>query len=220
MNLRISTTLVESFRRYLANDDVSAARMDADIMGAFVPTRQVELGSAFDRLLERPALYYRPGAPAMVQGITFPEAVVVEALAAVDPRGLAQVKATREYAIGDDVVTLVAKFDRVFGARVREYKTRWSTFDIDAYRAGCQWRFYLDVSGADAVDFTVFVMAEYESGEIGLKDVHSWAEYPYPRLHEDCVGLLRGLVDYVHARGLERYCGDRGGSQAAVAVPA
>lgn len=206
--LRISVTWVEQFRRYLSADEYAPteAQLDATIMGKFVPTRPVVLGGAFDRFLERPALYYVPGSDVMVAGITFPEALVVEALAAVDLTGIPQVKATREYVIGDDLVTVAAKADLLHGLRVREFKTRWSTFDMDTYRNGCQWRFYLDVFGAGACDFAVFVMSEYESGDIVLRDIVQWSEYPYPGLHTDCEELLRGIVGYVHLRGLERYC--------------
>jgi hypothetical protein len=168
-----------------------------------VPNRLVALGSALDAVLERPSDRVAYG---KALGMGYSEDDLRACLGAVDLSGIPQVKLTQEYVIGSDVVTVVATFDRIKGRRVEEYKTRWSTFDIDAYLRSAQTSLYLDISGADALDYTVFVFADTERGGIELRDTHRFSAYPYPALHEDCCDLIAGLVEYVHVRGLESFC--------------
>lgn len=204
--MRISVTTIESYRLYLL-DVVSEADLLASIRGEFTPTREVNLGRALHSILEKPedhesSLY--PGTYAC-DGITFPGAVVRECLTHVDPAGMFEVKATKEYRVGGRAVTVVAKVDQLCGLTIREHKTRWDTYEPDRYATSCQWRFYLDVFEALAVTYVVFLLSEYKDGEIGLRGIETLPLYPYPALHAECEDLVRGFVEYVTARGLESY---------------
>lgn len=206
MNLRLSATWVERFRLYRSADFITPEDMDSTIRGEFQPTRQVALGSALDAVLERP---HDRQARGVAMGMGFTEADIAACLGAVDLSGMPQVKLTRDYHVGPDRVTVVAKFDRINGTRVDEYKTRWSTFDIDGYLQSAQTSLYLDISGADEMRYHVFCFTETERGGIELRDTHTFSAYPYPSLHADCLELVAGLTEYVHTRGLEPYCQER-----------
>lgn len=205
MNLRLSATWVERYRLYRSADFITEADLDATIRGEFTPNRVVTLGAALDAVLERPHDRLARG---KALGLGYTEEILTECVGAVSFAGMPQVKLTQEYPIGSDVVTVVAKFDRIRGMRVDEYKTRWSTFDIDAYRQSAQTKLYLDISGAHAIDYTVFCLGDLERG-IVLHSIEKFTEYPYPTLHTDCMELVAGLVEYVHARGLESFCQER-----------
>lgn len=203
--MRISVTTIESYRLYLL-DVVSEADLLASIRGEFTPTREINLGRALHTILEEPAAHVLAiGDGYACDGITFPGPVVRECLTHVDPAGMFEVKATKEYRVGGRPVTVVAKVDQLCGLTIREHKTRWDTYEPDRYATSCQWRFYLDVFEALAATYVVFLLSEYKDGDIGLRGIETLPLYPYPALHAECEELVRGFVEYAVARGLESY---------------
>jgi hypothetical protein len=202
--MRISTTTLETFRLYLSDVVDEAALVDA-ITGKFVPTRNVELGQAFHSILEKPDACILPDGTFASGGITFPADVVRECLPYVDRSGVFEVKLTKDYRVGAETVTVVAKVDQLLGLGIKEHKTRWDTYEPDRYATSCQWRFYADIFEASSVTYVVFLLSEYEDGRIVLRGVETMALYPYPAMHAECADLVRDFVRFVHHRGLEQY---------------
>jgi len=178
--------------------------LQASILGKFVPTHNVSLGSAFGKVLENPRPYRVPGGYQLTvngERFGFGEDVMEPCLALMDhDRGLFEVKATKEY----DDVTVVAVADQIVGARLIEHKTSLSTFDVEKYLDSYQWRFMTDIFQPSIVTYLVFSLFESrQNGVIELRDVHSFNVFPYPELHTDCCALLGEFVAYVRSRGLD-----------------
>lgn len=209
--MRISTTLIESFRLFMQPDQewMTEESLIASICGQFVPTPAVRLGLAFGRVLEDPERYRVP------LGYVFDDAGFLEyqfspstidpCLALIDRRGVLEAKAAKRYG----TVDVVAKADHLLGAHLSEFKTTSSTFDFDKYAASCQWRFYLDIFEAAVVTYHVFILDDHGNGVVTLKSIESFNLYPYPALHQDCVDLLAQFVAYVRAKGLDPLLLDR-----------
>lgn len=178
----------------------------ASIKGEFKPSPRMLLGRALHEVIETPERYrtedelYRH-----TTGYAFSPLMVDECRGYFNLSGLWEVKSTKGYVIGRDVVTVVAKVDQLDGAWIRENKVTLGTFDFDKYERSYQWRFYLDVFDAAWVDYTVFCVSESDGGVIDLRSVNQFRLYPYLDLHGDCVELLRQFVSYVDMRGLRQY---------------
>lgn len=204
--MRISTTTLESFRLYMSPDHewMTEQSLIDTILGKFVPTVPVLIGSAFGKVLETPDAYqiphgYRCG------NYSFSDATMAEPLALMDRRGVYEAKAVKAYGPHD----VVAMADQLIGARLIEHKTTLGQFDFDKYAASYQWRFMADIFLPASVTYHVFVLHDHENGIVELKDVHSFTLYPYANLHQDCCDLLGRFVDYVTTKGLDGYLRDR-----------
>lgn len=204
--IRVSTTTLESFRLFMDPDQdwMTEDALLATIRGEFVPTPAVELGQAFDRVLNTPDAFavdggYRAG------GYFLADAVMTPALALFDRRGVFQVKATRMY--GD--VQVVAVADQLIGSRLVENKTTLGTFDFDKYEASAQWKFMAEVFQPTRITYHVFCLSEDHAGAIGLRSIETFDLYPYPALHDDCSELVSQFVAYADRRGLLGLLRDR-----------
>lgn len=82
---------------------------------------------------------------------------------------------------------------------VVDYKTT-GQFDPTRYMESYQWRFYLDLSGADVFLYQIFVMRPF--GPPGCYDIwetHLLKQFRYPELHDDCMQLVRDYRDTILA---------------------
>jgi hypothetical protein len=201
--LRISVTTLESYRLYLTTDWMTEERLMGDLT-QFRETPEMRAGKAFHSILEAPDACQQGGGY-VADGHVFPASVVEPCLSWVDRAGAFEVKLPKVYRVGGEDVTVVAKVDQLLGVRIREHKTKWSPFDIDAYALSCQWRFYVDIfEGARAVDYRVFRLSERKDG-YELDGIEAFSVYPYPRLAADCRDLLASFVDYIRRRQLGEY---------------
>jgi hypothetical protein len=201
--MRISTTTLDSFRLWSQPDQdwMTEADLLASIRGEFVPTPPVLLGKAFGRVLEAPDQYYSDGLPGEYRcdGYVFPVDVMAPAMALMDPKGIYEAKATKDY--GD--CTVVAMADQLSGARLIEHKTTLGTFDFDKYAASYQWRFMVDIFQPVSVTYHVFLVEETAPCHVGLRGIESFTLYPYAGLHEDCADLVRRFAAYARLRGVD-----------------
>jgi hypothetical protein len=208
--MRTSATVLEAFRLWSDPEQewMSPEQLHAQIRGEFTATR-MELGTAFDRVLERPVDHYHVEDDTYVRGAyVFPASVVSEALKHIPEGAVPQVKWERRY--GDVVV--VAKVDHIHGLHIYEHKVPLHGFDVEKYANSYQWRYMLDVlsepdteRGPNIVTYNVFHLREDRDGTIRLKDVDTVDFYRYPELHADCVRLLDRFTEYVTSQGLDQF---------------
>jgi hypothetical protein len=207
--MRVSTTTLESFRLYMTRDFMSEAELLSSIRGEFKPNRVMQLGSAFHSILETPDVCVRPSGDYVADGIVFPGDVVAPCLPLFDRSGAFEVKATKDFHINGQTWTVVSKADQLVRLDVVENKTKWAVFDLNRYAESYQWRFYVDVYGAQRVRYNVFCLSEYADGEIGLRSIEQFNLYPYPRLAADCRSLLSEFVEYATKRNLYGFLKDK-----------
>ena len=198
--MRISVTTLESYRlwRDPEQDWMSEEELLDSIRGEFRPTRQVALGLAFGKILERPDRYRVAGGycvPDRTFGdLHFDDDVLDPALALIDrARTVFEAKAVGAY-LGHEVV---AKADQMVGADLIETKTTFSGFRFEKYVDSCQWRFMADMFQVPKVSYQVFELREDRAGVIDLTDVHVLPVYAYPALRADCEDLVREFAGYL-----------------------
>jgi hypothetical protein len=138
------------------------------------------------------------------EGYAFGDDTMALAFAALDPR-IWQVKSAKVWSLPGDAPTVVAKADGVLGQRLIENKTTTGSFDFAHYERGYQWRFYLDIFEAPAIEYHVFRLDDHGNGVVEVKDVETFTLYPYPALHDDCTELLTAFLDFVRLKHLELY---------------
>jgi hypothetical protein len=203
--VRISTTLLESFRRYqdgLLREDQLVAR----IRGLDAPTWRVLLGRAYDAVLQHPDRYAVAGGyyyndPECARPFRFEEADVAPALALIPSHHDAErFQPKREREIAGHVV--VAKADYLEGLHVDEFKTRVGDYDAVGYLDSMQWRFLLELFDADAVTYRVFRLADPSEGPPRFLSIETLPLYRYPALHDACVAHVEAFARWVYARGL------------------
>jgi hypothetical protein len=94
-------------------------------------------------------------------------------------------------------ITVTGQVDALHGLRIEDHKTT-GQFDADRYLAGYQWRFYLDIFGAQVFRWNVFEIREDEPMVYVVRAHHTLEQHAYRGMHEDCARL----ADDVHAFAL------------------
>lgn len=183
MLARVSS--IETFRRWRQDDDQGAADLVARLTD-FQPTEAMLAGTAFHKTLEVSA----PGDYAQLQahGYTFllPDAELA----------LPNIRELRAY--GDyGSLTVTGCVDALHGKRVEDHKTT-ATFRPDGYLEGCQWRFYLDLFGADVFRWNVFELTPIKGQEKTYRvgSPQTLEQCRYPGLHDDCMDLARDFYAF------------------------
>ena len=94
-------------------------------------------------------------------------------------------------------LTVTGKLDTLDGRRVEDHKTT-GTFNPDGYIEGCQWRFYLDIFGADVFRWNVFVITPVPKLEktYNVKPPQLLEQCRYPGMHDDCMDLARDFHEF------------------------
>ena len=176
---------IETFRRWRLDEDQDAADLVARLTD-FQPTEPMLAGTAFHKALEQatPGEYSQLHA----QGYTFllPDAE----LALPDIREL---RAYRNYG----PLNVTGCVDALHGKRVEDHKTT-ATFRPDGYLEGCQWRFYLDLFGADVFRWNVFEISPVKGQDktYQVKPPQLLEQCRYPGLHDDCMALAADFYTF------------------------
>lgn len=203
--MRISATVLESFRLFVTADWMQESDLLATIRGEATPSHQMDLGRAYHAILEEPDRYRATGGYDC-GGFQFADDVMQPMLDLVDRRGVFEVKSTRTI----NGVTLVAKADQLIGAHINEFKTKCnSSFDADRYFESYQWRVLALVFEPVAITYRIACLSEAPNGVIALRSLEHVTLYPYAELHADCGDLVRRFCDYVTRKGLDGYLKER-----------
>lgn len=148
------------------------------------PTEAMKVGTAFHKAME----LAQEGSHETFEanGYTFllPDAELV----------LPAIREMRAYSAYGGL-TVTGQVDAVEGRIVFDHKTT-SKFDPERYLDGCQWKFYLDLFGADEFRWNVFVIKEVEPQVYSVAAPHVLAAYRYPGLHSDCRALADDFLEF------------------------
>lgn len=186
MNLRVSATDIDAYRRYRADEDMTLDEFVAQMRREFEPTPAMAAGTALHKALE----LAEPGdfATLKANGHTF----TVETIARLDLPDIREAKATKDYQVGPITVTLVGKVDAAVGNRIDDHKLT-SRFDAERFLNSYQWRLYLEIFSADIFRWNVFEGRETEPCNWTIFAFHPLVTYRYPKMGEDVereVGLF------------------------------
>lgn len=185
--LRTSATDIDAFRRYRDNEDGDLQELLNQFWRRTEPTEAMRAGTALHTALEN--VGDGEFTQLTAEGYTFD----FEAAAEVDLPAIRECKATREYVIGECLVTLVGKVDAIHGRRIDDHKFT-ARFDPERFLDSFQWRIYLDVFGADEFRWNVFEGKEVAPKHYTIQAVHPLTMYRYPGMGDD---IERELAQFV-----------------------
>jgi hypothetical protein len=196
LKMRLSATEIDSLRYYLANEDGDLDALIAQLRRQTPPTEAMMAGAALHAALE----VAQPGEYRVLQanGFAFemPDAEI-------DLPAFREIKATRDYFLGDVCVTLVGKVDAVHGRRVDDHKFT-SRFDPDRFLNSYQWRVYLEIFEADEFRWNVFEGTESQPRHYFIRHVHPLRMYRYPGMIDDVEREVGKFIDFAREHLPER----------------
>lgn len=111
--------------------------------------------------------------------------------AEIDIPAIREMRAFKKYG----GLTVTGKVDGLAGKLVIDHKTT-SRVDLDRFLEGYQWRFYLDIFGADAFRWNIFEIKELEPKEYRVSAPQSLTAYRYPGLVDDCARMAAEYLDF------------------------
>lgn len=94
-------------------------------------------------------------------------------------------------------LTVTGQVDAVAGKLVIDHKTT-DRFDPERYLDGCQWKFYLDLFGADTFQWNVFVIKEVEPLVYRVSEPQTLTAYRYPEMRADCERLAADYLEFAN----------------------
>lgn len=217
----IRVTAIEAFRRYLANGDndyyeITEQSVIDSVTGELKGNEQTRIGTAFHSIVQigNPEHKIIDGGDEFdVDGfkVRLAKKHCVLALAYRNeyPNAYHEFRGYKDY--GSAIVTGCA--DMIDGVEIRDIKTKYSTPSDADYINSCQWRYYLDIFGADVFHFDLFVFNGYKKEKHGY-DVRELVLtrhtppitcYRYPEMENDNLALLNQFMDWAETRGLIKY---------------
>ena len=229
----IRVTQLEKFRRYLSGlyeHETEQSVIDT-ITGAFSGNEYTWIGTAFHRIVEgntdgveraepgeRHFLYYgKDTVEPVPEGRTFdidgnkvtldiPQFIVAQEYRHSHPQAFHEIRRWKDY--GEAVIT--GQADLIDGLEIRDIKTKYSTPSDGDYYDSCQWRYYMELFGADTFHFDLFVFEGYNMEKHGT-DVrglplrrHDPAItcYSYPGMAQDNRYLMKQFIEWLKFRNL------------------
>ncbi|MGH3804386.1 MAG: hypothetical protein ACREPD_05430 [Stenotrophomonas sp.] len=179
MLARVSS--IEAFRKWRDAEDQSVEDLVRYIT-VDKPTKAMVAGTAFHDALENSVPGDYEVLEALGHKFHLPDCELV----------LPTIREVRAYGQYGGL-TVTGKVDCLDGKRVDDHKTT-SRFDAERYLAGYQWRFYLDLFGADVFRWNVFELKETSEQEYRVSAPQLLEVTRYPGLHDDCMQLA---LDYL-----------------------
>ncbi len=104
------------------------------------------------------------------------------------------VRELRAYGFYGDL-GVTGQVDALHGNIVFDHKTT-SRFDPERYLDGCQWKFYLDLFGADQFVWNIFILKEEEPQVYRVEKPQSLKACRYPGLRGDCEALAADYLEF------------------------
>ncbi len=235
----IRVTTIEAFRRYIQqseydNYEITEQSVIDNITQEFTGNEYTRIGTAFHSIVEtgkpqcakvepgtRMFLYYgREQTEPVPAGRSFDidgNNVILDVpqcRMALDYRNehegaFHEVRMFKDY--GEAIVT--GKADMIDGLEIRDIKTKFSTPRDTEYTKSCQWRYYLDLFGADTFHYDLFIFEGYNIDRHGY-DVRGLPLqrhtppitcYRYDTLTEDNKFLLQMFLDWINEKKLTKY---------------
>lgn len=177
---------IESFRRWREDEEQSIEQL-VHWLTTDEPSEAMLAGTAFHKALELAT----PGEYTVLEanGYRFelPDAEIA----------LPKIREVRAYG-NYGALQVTGQVDILDGKRVDDHKTM-SRFDAERYLEGYQWRFYLDLFGADVFRWNVFELKELGLRHYKVAEPQMLETYRYPGMHRDCDRLAADFYEFARA---------------------
>lgn len=185
---------IESFRRWREEEDQAVEDL-VHWITTDNPSAAMMAGTAFHAALEvcQPGEFDRLEA----NGYTFHLMGPRDAFAPEPVLALSAIRELRGFKVYGDL-TVTGCVDVLDGLRIDDHKTT-ARFDAERYLAGYQWRFYLDIFGADVFRWNVFELRDVKPRAYEVQPPQTLEVYRYPGMHEDCARLAADYLEFARA---------------------
>lgn len=175
---------IEAFRRWREDEDQTVEDLVRYIT-VDEPSSAMQAGTAFHKALELAP--EGDHATLFGNGYTFH----LPDCSAVELPSVRELRAYRRYG-GLDVTGQV---DGLHGRMVIDHKTT-ARCDPERYLAGCQWRYYLDIFGADVFRWYIFEVKEIGPTEYDVAAPQVLTAYRYPEMRAYCEKLAADYFEF------------------------
>jgi hypothetical protein len=176
---------IETWRRWRSDEDATPADLIARLT-AFEPTEAMLAGTALHKALE--LAQYGAHDVLTANGYTFlmPDA-------SIEIPRVRELRCFGQYG----PLRVTGQVDALEGLRVDDHKST-AVFNAEGYWDGCQWKFYLDIFGADRFRWNVFPLTPVRGKEktYAVGEPQILEQCRYPGLHDDCMALARGFYEF------------------------
>lgn len=184
--LKVSVSNLECFRIWMEDDDLEAGWLMDRLLGRVEQTSQQRAGEMLHKALETVGV--GTVEKLKCQGWTF----LFDADCQVTLTPLIEYPASAQY--GDLLVT--GRVDAIVGSTIVDYKSG-AKFDPDRLLSSYQWRYYLDMMGANRFEWHWFGLHEAEVPRVyRVTDFQKLSQISYPELHDDCENLARDYYTF------------------------
>jgi len=200
--LRVSVSNLDLYKRFREEEEYPLGVFLSDLRGETIATPAMQRGHAFAVAMEHAQLGETSTISA--EGHTF--AFTCDAEIEAWPRR----EEKREKDYGGIIVS--ARCDRIMGRTVADDKTT-SQFDAEAYMEKFQWRFYLDMFGADVFKWHIWecreIKADPEDPDYDRTGTVAWeiyshhllTQYRYREIENDCTKLAQDFKRFAEQIG-------------------
>ena len=205
--LRLTPSLLDSFRLYHTASFISLADMEGRIKGEPVTqTPAMRLGSAFHKVAEGDIDlgagehdgFYR------ADGLLFDVSTTDDALALRGP-GVAEVWCSKPLLTVPHQPLLRGRADWISGATPVEIKTKDKTLEPDYYADSLQWQCYLHMLDAEECRYLLVQLEERVDGAWWVKDADVLPLFRYVGMEAKIVEWAGRLMSFCEQRNLLRY---------------
>lgn len=219
----VRVTTIEAFRQFITNSierdhyEIPEQRVIDTIKGEFKGNEYTRIGTAFHKVIEvgNPTCCKKidKGYKFDIEGhsvlLDYNQCQIALDYRNEYPGAFHEIRQYKDY--GRAIVTGCA--DLIDGIEPHDVKTIYSTPSDRKFIDSCQWRYYLDIFGADVFHFDLFVFRGYKPEKHG-HDVRGLEVtrhtppitcYRYPDMEADNLALLNEFMDFAESRGLTDY---------------
>ncbi len=194
---------VDEFMRWQHDDSYELDALLARLRGEREPSEQMRAGTALHKALEDLTDYSRDYETLSALGYTFNMIADVE----LQPAPIREVRASATYPLNKDgsaTITITGRVDAIDGLRVDDHKST-ARYEPEHYLDGWQWRFYLDIFGADLFRWNIFEIAMTDDPFVwDVRAAHRLEQRRYPELHADCARVAQELAEFAAKHMPER----------------
>lgn len=191
--IRISATNLESYRRWLANEESSIDELVSYLRRETPATEAMLAGSAFHKVLEN-AQYGQVFNVIEQDGFKFDFTCFDGELILPETREL---KIEKQTEINGEPVTFVGVVDAISVNEIFDHKFT-SNLDAESYAASMQWRCYLDWFNADKFTYNLF--QNYKPANKDFYQVKSLLPisfFRYPNMRKDIEEMAAEFIGFV-----------------------
>jgi len=176
----------ESYRQWRNDEDADMGSLLARLSGAVPPSEAMRAGTAFHKALEDA----KDGEADTLEAEGYRFIIIADITLALP--SIREVRAYKDYG----GITITGKLDVLDGRRVEDHKTT-AQFNPDHYLEGFQWRYYLDLFGADCFRWNVFELKPLDEPRLyEVRGFHQLEQWRYPSMERDCRDLAIDLAAF------------------------